>query len=244
MEITEDKLLNGRVTIYQPKDGYRVAIDPVLLAAAVPAKSGDTVLDLGIGTGAISLCLQARVNKCQIRGIDTNTTYLELAQKSVSRNGWGPYIDLHFGDVRKPPRALNEGSFDWIVANPPYFNADSYSPSPDEGKSMANASVDTSLEDWVKCAKHFMKPEGGFVLIYPADELKTLREILKSQFLEINLCQILPREGQKAKRVLLMAKNKAKAAENEAQKVVLHDPDGNYTPEARGILWDMKPIAL
>ena len=58
---TEDKLLDGRVTLLQPRKGYRVAIDPVLLAAAVPARLGDHVLDLGSGTGAASLCLAARL---------------------------------------------------------------------------------------------------------------------------------------------------------------------------------------
>ncbi|SVE43912.1 uncharacterized protein METZ01_LOCUS496766, partial [marine metagenome] len=49
--LTEDKLLGGRVRFRQPASGYRVAIDPVLLASAVPAVSGSRVLDLGTGVG-------------------------------------------------------------------------------------------------------------------------------------------------------------------------------------------------
>ena len=58
---TVDHLLNGRVALEQPRDGYRVAIDPVFLAAAVPAKSGNKILELGVGTGAAALCLLARI---------------------------------------------------------------------------------------------------------------------------------------------------------------------------------------
>ena len=65
---TEDKLLDGRVTFLQPRHGYRVAIDPVLLAAAVPARSGDRILDLGSGTGAASLCLAARLQDVHVTG--------------------------------------------------------------------------------------------------------------------------------------------------------------------------------
>lgn len=242
MTITEDRLLNGRVIIYQPAEGYRVAVDPVLLAAAVPAEPGQSILDLGVGTGAISLCLQARVGKCQIKGIDTNTTYLELAQKSVSRNGWDHAIDLHFGDVRKPPRALKPGSFDWVVANPPYFSKESYATSHDQGKSQAHA-ADTQLRDWVECAHNFLKENGAFVVIFHGDEAESLEKALETRFSELNIRQILPRSGLKAKRVLIIAKKSGITAKNTLEPLILHGEDGGYTPEARKILWDMKPIA-
>ncbi|MEL6264223.1 MAG: methyltransferase, partial [Pseudomonadota bacterium] len=59
--MTHDRLLGGRVGLTQPRQGYRAATDPVLLAAAVPAAAGETVLELGIGAGAAVLCLAARV---------------------------------------------------------------------------------------------------------------------------------------------------------------------------------------
>ncbi|MEO0760305.1 MAG: hypothetical protein AAFZ09_00575, partial [Pseudomonadota bacterium] len=59
--LTHDRLLGGRVGLNQPLSGYRAATDPVLLAAAVPAAGGETVLELGIGAGAAVLCLAARV---------------------------------------------------------------------------------------------------------------------------------------------------------------------------------------
>ena len=50
--VTEDKILGGRITILQPKKGYRVAIDPILMAASVPARKGDKILEIGAGSGA------------------------------------------------------------------------------------------------------------------------------------------------------------------------------------------------
>ena len=60
-ELTDDRLLGGRLRFQQPARGYRVAIDPVLLAAAVAATDGDKVLDAGAGTAAAALCLASRV---------------------------------------------------------------------------------------------------------------------------------------------------------------------------------------
>ena len=77
---SDDMLFGGRVKLRQPVDGYRVAIDPVLLAAAVPARDEDPVLDIGCGTGAASLCLAARVQGCKVVGLERDHALAQLAQ--------------------------------------------------------------------------------------------------------------------------------------------------------------------
>ena len=55
-----DAFLGGRLRIWQPRAGYRAGIDPVMLAAAVPARPRQSVLELGCGAGTASLCLAAQ----------------------------------------------------------------------------------------------------------------------------------------------------------------------------------------
>src|SRR6185503_13495505 len=85
---SDDTLLGGRVKLRQPVDGYRVAIDPVILAAAVPAGAQDRVIDIGCGTGAASLCLAARVPNCRGVGLERDHALAELARDNVARNGF------------------------------------------------------------------------------------------------------------------------------------------------------------
>jgi len=73
-DLTEDALLGQRVRLRQPRRGYRAAIDPVLLAAAVPARAGDRVLELGAGVGAAALCLAARVAGCFVTLLERDPT--------------------------------------------------------------------------------------------------------------------------------------------------------------------------
>lgn len=245
-EVTEDKLLGGKVIIFQPKKGYRVAVDSCLLAAAVLAKEGDTVLDLGVGTGAVSLCIRARVPKTNIVGIDKNTGYLELAQKSVLKNGWDKSIDLHFGDVCHPPRILEPASFDYVLANPPYFDETAYFKSPNSGKSEAHANHGSKLADWVKCAKQFLKPDGQFFVIFPSDREETLLNALKVEFNEIRLIRVFSSTEATPIRLIAAAKAVpiAETVVLEAGKLHIRDEKGDYTPTARGILWDGNSLNL
>src|SRR5579863_9334849 len=86
-EVSDGTLLGGRVKLRQPVEGYRVAIDPVFLAAAVPAASGDRILDIGCGVGAASLCLAARVPECRVIGIERERELVRLAVDNALTNG-------------------------------------------------------------------------------------------------------------------------------------------------------------
>ena len=88
VETTKDKLLGGRVLLLQPKRGYRAALDSVLLASAIPAVDGDSVMDLGSGVGSASLCLAYRVKGCQIEGIEVQRPLVSLGTQNISLNGF------------------------------------------------------------------------------------------------------------------------------------------------------------
>jgi tRNA1(Val) A37 N6-methylase TrmN6 len=86
-EVGEDRLLGGAVRLRQPRHGYRVAIDAVLLAAAVPAADGDEVADLGAGVGAAALCLLARCPGCRVTGSRTASRWSRPTLPACRRTG-------------------------------------------------------------------------------------------------------------------------------------------------------------
>ena len=97
--VSRDRLLGGRVLFDQPVEGYRSAIDPVLLAAAVPAKSGESVLELGSGAGAASLCLALRVPGCRIVGIEQDAALVALANANACVNSIEDRVRCVVGDI-------------------------------------------------------------------------------------------------------------------------------------------------
>jgi tRNA1(Val) A37 N6-methylase TrmN6 len=104
-----DYLLDGRVKITQSPGGYRAGLDAVLLAAACPAKSKDSVLDLGCGAGAAGLCLAARVKDIHITGIEIQPEQAELAKLNFQQNGFPLSLDGLNACVQGGAHAPGEG---------------------------------------------------------------------------------------------------------------------------------------
>ena len=132
-QLSDDKFLCGRLRLLQPVKGYRAATDPVLLAAACPARPGESVLDLGCGAGAAALCLGWRVPDLALAGLEVQPDYADLARRNAKRNGIA--LEVHEGDITRMPPALRR-DFDHVIANPPYYPPGG-SPSPITGRARA-----------------------------------------------------------------------------------------------------------
>ena len=100
-DLTHDAFLCGKLHLWQPKQGYRAATDAVLLAAACPAKAGESVLDLGCGVGAASLCLASRVTGLMQSGLELQEDYAALARQNAAENGVA--LNVVVGDLTDMP---------------------------------------------------------------------------------------------------------------------------------------------
>src|SRR5215472_611128 len=120
---TEDRLLGGRVRLRQPASGYRAAIDPVFLAAAVPAEPHQNVLDVGCGAGAAMLCLAARVPHSRLVGLETQRELVRLAGDNAILNCMEGRVAAMIGDLLHAPPRLSPGAFDHVMANPPHLES-------------------------------------------------------------------------------------------------------------------------
>src|SRR5690606_3252032 len=117
--LTRDTFLDGRVTLWQPRHGYRAAIDPVLLAAFVPASPGQMALELGCGVGTALLCLGRRVPGLVLHGIELQPVYADLARRNTAENAIPAVI--HTADLRAQPAGLRAMVFDHVLVNPPFL---------------------------------------------------------------------------------------------------------------------------
>jgi tRNA1(Val) A37 N6-methylase TrmN6 len=244
MEFTIDKILGGRVTLHQPKKGYRVAVDTPLLAAMVPAQAGDHVLDMGCGTGGLSLCLHARVKYLNISGFDINNDYLHLAKQSLADNDVVNKVRFLQGDVANPPTELIRQSFDYVISNPPFFDEKAYFSSPNAQKSTAHAMDE--ITPWINAAADFLKPEGQFFVIFPYNRRDYLYSALATRFSEATEIIIHPKADFEPNRVIFAAKQDKNAdfLIKSTKKLILHKNEGGYTDEAEAVLRHAQAISI
>lgn len=243
---TQDALLNGRLRFRQPRSGYRAAIDPILLAAAVPTAAA--VLDVGCGTGAATACYAHRVRDALVTGLELRADWAELAEQNARANGFAERVNIVRGDLLQPPRALAAGTFDQVMANPPYLppcRADLRNP-PDDAD--ATVEGDAGLKDWIDFCLSMAKPDGGVTLIQRADRLDDILAGLHGRAGGIVVFPLWPKrpEGDPApdaRRVIVAARKGSKAPMRLAPGMVLHD-DSDYTAEAAAVLRDGGALPL
>jgi tRNA1Val (adenine37-N6)-methyltransferase len=243
-ELSDDKFLCGRLRLLQPLKGYRAATDPVLLAAACPAVSGDSVLDLGCGAGAAALCLGLRVPGLSLAGLELQSDYAELARRNGDKNGIP--IDVHEGDLARMPKDLRR-DFDHVIANPPYYPSGG-SPSPVAGRARA-MQAGTPLSDWVKAASRRLRPGGWLTLICGTDGLPQVLSVLGPKLGSASVLPLAARQGRAALRVLVQARKGGRATFRLLAPFVIHEGathDGDresYTAEANAVLRDGADLA-
>lgn len=239
-DLTQDGFLGGRLTILQPRLGYRAAMDPVILAAAVSALPGQSVLELGCGAGVASLCLGARVAGLRLCGVEVQPDYADLARRNAAGNGQS--FEVWQADIADLPAELRSLTFDHVIANPPYFPPGGGTPSADAGRETALREA-LPLADWVRIGLARLRPGGWLTLVQHAERLPDLLAALAGRG-GLTLLPLAPRAGHPAARVVLRARKGGRSAFVLLPPLVLHEGaahDGDrvsHTPAIQAVLRD------
>jgi tRNA1(Val) A37 N6-methylase TrmN6 len=237
-ELSDDAFLGGALQLLQPRQGYRAATDPVLLAAAVPAHSGQRVLELGCGVGTAILCLGHRVPGLALFGVERQPAYAGLARANAARNG--QEVQVIEGDIARLPAELRR-PFDHVLVNPPYFPAGGGTAATDPGREAA-LREDTPLALWIDTATRRLAPGGWLTLIHLAERLPDLMAALDGRLGTASLLPLQPRAGRPASRLLLRARKGGRGAFRLLPPLILHDGavhDGDrdsFTPDLQAVL--------
>ncbi len=230
----ENYLLDKKVKIYQPLDGYKASSDAVWLAAAVTKiKNGDSVLDVGAGTGAVSLCLAERFKNANISvtGIELQSLLAEAAKKSASDNGF-TFVNFICENIFET--RLTPCSFSHVITNPPYALKDM--PSPNPSKATAHNFQFEDLEQWINFCIKMLKPFGYFYIINRAEALDDILATIHNRLGGIEIFPLYSKDGQPAKRIIIRAQKDSKAPLILHSGISVHNLDGSYSEKAESVL--------
>ena len=246
--LSRDLFLGGRLHLHQPLTGYRAGLDPVLLAASVRARAGQSVLDLGCGAGAAALCLGARIPGLILAGLELQPAYAALARRNASENGI-PFEVIE-GDLTQMPATLKARQFDHVIMNPPYFDRTTGSSAPDPAREAALGGGDVALEAWIEVAAKRLAPRGYLTIIQQARRLPDMLGATAARLGSLQILPLIPRPGRDSRLVLLRARKEGRAGSRLHAGLVLHSSvahDGNqdtYSEEIRAVLRDGAALAF
>lgn len=236
---TIDAFLGGKVMVRQPREGYRAGADAVLMAASVPARPGEDVLELGCGAGAAALSLCARVAGIRVMGVEVQPHYAALARANALANHAD--FTVHQADLAALPPDLRARSFDHVMMNPPYFRRDIGRPSPDQGRETAFGEV-TPLSVWIDTATRRLKQGGWLTIIHRACRLGDILTAMDDRLGSYRIRPLTPRTGRDALTVIVQARKGGRAPMRLLSPLVMHEGDrhpgdtAHFTPLARAIL--------
>ncbi len=233
---TSGFLLGGRVRYAQPREGFRSGIEPVLLAASIPARAGQRVVEAGTGAGAALLCLAARVAGIAGVGVERDPAMAALARANAAANG---YDGLSFvtADIESTGEmAAMAGGLDHAFANPPY-HAPGGPPSAMAARETAKRAHTGLFTAWAASLGALLRPRGTLTLIVPAGALPACLMALEfARCPPAALLPLWPKADREAKLVLLRGVKGGRGTLKLRPGLVLHAAEGGFTPEAEAIL--------
>lgn len=234
--VTRDAFLGGRITLSQPRHGFRAGLDSVLLGAAVP-KGTLRLLDMGAGVGAAAVVALALERASAADLAENDTEALTLANENLVANGFSDQarviaVDVTAASAERRRAGLFDNVYDVVIANPPFFAKGQGTLAPAEGRAKARHMETESLDLWARAAAASLAANGQLILIYPAEGLSTVLAALQNRFGGIIILPLSPRPGALASRILVRGTKGSRAPLGLLSSRAMHGPEGNgFSPE-------------
>ena len=256
MELKENERIDNleykNLKIIQNKNGFCFGIDSVLLADfAKDIKTNAKGVDLGTGTGIISILLAAKTNLANIMGVEIQKDVADMAKRSVQLNEMQDKIEIINCNIKeflnnkrkennkidndiieKKHKKLSMNEFDFIVTNPPYKKLETGKVNENEYKYISRHEVTANLEDFIKVARLLLKDKGDFYMVHRPDRLVDIIELMRRHKLEPKKIRLVYSTIDKEPTlVLIKGVKNAKPFLKLEKPLIVYNTDGEYTDE-------------
>lgn len=175
--------VNDRLRLIQKNDGLTFGTDALLLAAFI-AKPAGSALELGGGSGIISMLLAARERFGSIVCAEVQEEFANLIQRNIALNALDGRIRAVHADIRQTELLGVAGEYDAVFSNPPYMTCESGAACPSEAKNIARHELFGGILDFAACAAKMLKYGGSFYTVYRTDRMMDLLSALRAVRLE------------------------------------------------------------
>lgn len=229
-----DEFLGGKLRLEQADKGFRSGSDTIMLAASIPAQRGETVLELGAGSG-IALCvLGFRVHPIHAYGVEILKSNVDRANRNLQNS----HIqgEVHLADMLDMPQSLLQKRFHHVFMNPPFYAQNAFTPPKISQKESAHIALQP-LSKWVQIGGKRVAPKGSLTIIAPTPQLSEILEGLKG-FGAIRILPISSKHDEPAKRIIVQARAQSKADLKILPAFLTHQNSGQISHRAHALAYE------
>jgi tRNA1(Val) A37 N6-methylase TrmN6 len=234
LDLTKNNILNGNISLYQPKKGFRIGADSILLASSVNKYSN--CIEFGTGSGIILIYLSKKFPNSKILGIEKNLDLVNLVKINLKENeianGSAEVVQYDINDSTFLKNNNNE--YDRVIMNPPYFSPNKVILSRDISK--ISARYENDINRWFTAAYKKLKNKGYLNFIFRTESLDLILSLLYPKWGDIKIFPLWPKKNTKSKLMIIQAKKNVKSGVQILPGLILHNNDGSYTKACNNIL--------
>lgn len=232
-------------SIRQERCAMKVGTDGVLIGAWLHSNqsSCSQILDIGAGTGLISLMLAQRFPAAQIMAVEIDQQAAEQCQENFEASPWRSRLTIlphSLSDAESLFCIGQHPMFDHIVSNPPFFNA-TLKPE-DEGRAVARHKDALPVAEIAAFAQHWLSPTGLLSLIYPTNyHEEVMTECIMNGMKPIRMCDVYTKVGKPCKRQMASfcrVNNKEESSMLAREELAIRKENGEYSDEYRHLVED------
>lgn len=226
MELKLDDLNLDGLKIYQYKNGYNFTSDSVLLSNFVKTKKSDVCLEVGTGSGIISILVNYKNNPKKIYAFEFQQKYANLAQKNFDYNNM-TNIEVVCDKIQNYKKYINF-NVDVIFCNPPYYNCGEITSQKEEVLICKHQKY-LPLEELILCVSKMLKFKGKFFVVYPANRISELiYELVKNNLQPKKMFFAQPTDNKNANTVFIECIKGGKTGTIVMPTLITNNLDGEY----------------
>lgn len=233
-EIVEDRLLDGRLRLLQPRKGHRAGSDAILLASALPELGLGALLDIGAGVGTVGLAAALAQPELRVTLLERDPELAALAARNAGLNGMAGRVTAITGDVTARAAILAElglaaASYDAVAMNPPFYPPGGSKASPVPNRKAAHV-AEGALAPWLRTARRLLRPRGHLALIHTAEALPEVLAGLETGFGAVAIRPVHAFADKPAIRIIVTAVLNSRKPAALLPAFVINGADGRLTP--------------
>ncbi len=228
-----DDLEFKNLKIIQNKNGFCFGIDAVLLSDfAKNIKKDSKVLDLGTGTGIISILLCGKTNLKEIVGVEVQEEVFDMACRSTKLNNLEDKFKVLNSNILDLEEKLQKNYYDVIVTNPPYKKQNTGIINDEAKKLISRHEVLANLEDFIRVSSKLLKDKGEFYMVHRPERLVDIFNIMRKYKIEPKEVRLVfSNEVTAPKMVLVKGVRNGGDYLKFRENLYIYKEDGSYTDE-------------